>query len=1232
MRLRQNYKYLPAAILAFGGTVAFLTLPDNNPSIAHRPSLNLSSGSLPSKSSKTTIQSPIEKLLNEIAMAEYQGKTGIARKYIAELETLTPENPIIDYYRALISANEGNITDAQNHLLSLKSSAPYSRSTLQLEHYLATFSDRKGMLDQARRYASVKQFTRATTLFAALFPDGIPTLNLRLEFLSYQHEIPSLWEKTQEELQTLLEIYPDWDEAALLLAKHLQYQNPNDPLIFEIYSRLSTKNNELALEAAKSWAQLLDSSPISPDIAPLYATLANRFPGDMQIQIGYRRVVAKIASMQEKNTDSFIAARDEGQIYLKTGKLNKAEAHLRFALSGRWTDEQALASMGMVYQRKGDHRKAIEYFKQALNHNKNPDLRGRWQKLLKNSTYWHLLEQADNSESSSRARGFIAQAIAINPENPRAYILLGELAARNNQLLEAEHYFRLAIRRQPSNKSLLLKSVNIRRERLGLTAAISMIEELSPLQRAILTRRYNDLQIEREMHEIDNALDSSAFSELQAHTSRAIALNPTSPWTRSKIASALLALNDTPWADKLMQIWTEQDNRTEMRYVHALYLERRNAIGAAIETLSLIPLEERTPNITNTLKRLQMGLALAPLQNADSPLSDSQLSLLEEVETEFSNNPEFAITLARRWYELGHPDRADALYHRISMHPDLDFDTNIQLGELMILLSAFDDIPPWLIRLSNDAHSIEEKLALQELTSLYHLKMGESYEEKGRLVIALSQYRRATADNWSGINKARLSQLKLATALEMPYEFEKLSHELLSELPNLTYSETVQLAGILNESKHYTHARATLMHIEKREDGTAQEIYQALKQAMLAKQWSQAEKFAIDAISKLESDSVHNTSIKSTTSLRKNIASTLSELQSRRAGHIKVGADINAQPNQESFLHIPVEIKLPVQEFNGHLILRIDYTKVDAGSAVYISREDSSRYTTSATEEGLALGLGWQSDTWRADIGSTPVGFRKSALVGGLALRGSASELGWRLAYSRRPLATSALAYAGLKVPDTAQQDAGTKWGNILATGVKAGLSLDRGESLGYWGNLQYHKLDGTKVEDNTRIGILGGTYWRLINNSEQQLRIGLNITHLRYDKNLSQISLWQGDYFSPQNYTSLSLPLRLFGTKEETLSYQLGASINQAVKQQDSPYGAQGRKSKSGSSFGYALEAAIEKRISRHWYIGATADIRRSDFYDPNHFQIYAKYTFGNQWQSIASPPDPVELYSDFE
>ncbi|MCV5804486.1 cellulose synthase subunit BcsC-related outer membrane protein, partial [Escherichia coli] len=75
--------------------------------------------------------------------------------------------------------------------------------------------------------------------------------------------------------------------------------------------------------------------------------------------------------------------------------------------------------------------------------------------------------------------------------------------------------------------------------------------------------------------------------------------------------------------------------------------------------------------------------------------------------------------------------------------------------------------------------------------------------------------------------------------------------------------------------------------------------------------------------------------------------------------------------------------------------------------------------------------------------------------------------------------------------------------------------------------------------------------------------------------------------------------------------SYQLSASVSNSWTKEDAPYLSTVATSDKGGGFGTSLQAAVEKRVSKRWYLGALVDVQRSEFYTPNHFMLYAKYTF---------------------
>jgi hypothetical protein len=366
----------------------------------------------------------------------------------------------------------------------------------------------------------------------------------------------------------------------------------------------------------------------------------------------------------------------------------------------------------------------------------------------------------------------------------------------------------------------------------------------------------------------------------------------------------------------------------------------------------------------------------------------------------------------------------------------------------------------------------------------------------------------------------------------------------------------------------------------------------------------------------------------------RSLTAAIDTMHDRNDGHIKIGLDSRFRSGKDSSQQVPIEARIPFPSLNGHMLVRMDYVSVDSGLVDYLDPivgGGTNRIPLGEKASGIALGVGWQADSWQVDIGTTPLGFNERTLVGGFGIQGDLKDVGWNFQASRRAEFSNVLAYAGMKVPATAAIGAGTEWGGVVRTGAKLGLSYDQGGANGYWASLQYHLMEGDSVADNTRLGILGGVYHRLIDEENRGMRIGLNILHFQYDKNLSEYTLQHGSYFSPQNYVSASIPVSYFGRSGDTWSYLLAASISHSWSDEDAPYQLGGSDS-SGGGFGYSLEAAVEKRISKRWYLGLAADVQRADFYEPNHLLMYAKYTFSDRWQPIEMPPEVPIPYSEFD
>lgn len=189
------------------------------------------------------------------------------------------------------------------------------------------------------------------------------------------------------------------------------------------------------------------------------------------------------------------------------------------------------------------------------------------------------------------------------------------------------------------------------------------------------------------------------------------------------------------------------------------------------------------------------------------------------------------------------------------------------------------------------------------------------------------------------------------------------------------------------------------------------------------------------------------------------------------------------------------------------------------GKAMYIPAKDQST-------SGVALDAGIKIKDIRLDIGTTPIGFRKTNIQGGISWSPQIIDhLTGHIFMERRPVMDSLIAYAG-----TVDPVMGLKWGSVMKTGGGGGLSYDvNGSGLYAQGN--YRVYNGTRVQKNHAVEANVGGYYSLLNSQSANFSIGVNVNYQHYLNNQYFFTFAQGGYFSPNHFISVAFPLRYTGT-----------------------------------------------------------------------------------------------------
>jgi hypothetical protein len=182
----------------------------------------------------------------------------------------------------------------------------------------------------------------------------------------------------------------------------------------------------------------------------------------------------------------------------------------------------------------------------------------------------------------------------------------------------------------------------------------------------------------------------------------------------------------------------------------------------------------------------------------------------------------------------------------------------------------------------------------------------------------------------------------------------------------------------------------------------------------------------------------------------------------------------------------------------------------------------------------------------------------------------------------------------------------------------------------------------------------MGGYYYRLMERADERLRTGLTLMYMGYDKDLSELTLGEGGYYSPQQYYSVSVPVN-YAWRNADWSALLESSVGWSFAKIDSsdlyPKNnseaelqsllAQSNRTlvdnpslnNSGSSsngINVRIQGLVERRLSDNLVLGTGITWQHSEGYAPSRALLYLRYTF-DPWQgNLPLPVEPISPYAD--
>ncbi|WP_227318611.1 cellulose synthase complex outer membrane protein BcsC [Cedecea davisae] len=1140
---------------------------------------------------------PQQQLLEQVRLGEASKREDIVRQSLYRLELMAPDDPDVIAARMRYLLRQGDNAGAKKLLDRLAKQAPDSDEYKQSQTtMMLTGAEGRQQLQQARLLATSGHTDEAIAAYEKLFNGNPPAGDLAIEYWTLMARRPGGVNQAIDKLKALDAAAPGNAGLRGSLAR-LMFANGRSAEAYQILEQMA-KSDSSREDAATLWYNQINSLPAGPiSIAALQRFLTVFSDGDT-----VTTARARLEQQQKQLADPAFRARAQGLAGVSSGGGSKTIGQLKEALSAKQNDSEVVGALGQAYSQQGNRTLAVQQFQKAIQMDPNSDNRGKWDSLLKTNRYWLLIEQGDallKANNPDAARLKYQQAQSVDNTDSYAVLGFGDVAVAKKDDASAERYYQQALRMDRGNSNAVRGLANVYR-RQSPERATAYIQSLSASQRRSIDDIERSITGER-LEQQASALESQGQWARAAQVQRQrLQMDPDSVWITYRLANDLYSAGQHSEADGLMSgLAQRKPGDPEQVYAYGLYLSGNDRDAAALSHLDTLPKAQWNDNIKELANRLQFNEMMQTANRLrDSGKEPEAIALLRQQPV----SDRVDLTLADWAAERG--DRAEAKnqYQKVLQRSPANDDALLGLTEVLIA----------------DGDNVQARAQLAKL------------EQVPTAETPTINTQRRVANAWAALGDntraAKTFAPILASAKRQPPSMES--------------------ALVMRDAAGFQAA-----------NGQPQQALETYKDAMVASGVTDKRPTDNDSFTRLTRNDEKDDWLK------RGVRSDAADLYRQQDVNVTLDHEYWGSSGTPGYSDLKahttmLEVDAPLSD--GRMWFRTDMVNMDAGSfkdggAGYHERwgtcnEHTCHGNTNQSANGASLAVGWKNNTWQTDIGTTPLGFDVVDVVGGVSYSNDLGPFGYTVNAHRRPISSSLLSFGGQRDPNT-----NTVWGGVRATGGGLSLSYDKGEANGVWSSLSADSLTGKNVADNWRVRWMTGYYYKLINENNQRLTVGLTNMVWHYEKDLSDYFLGQGGYYSPQKYLSFAVPV-IWRKRTENWSWELGASGSWSYSHSNAgrryplpdlvpndlnplprgnPVGYPDRNepfaASSSNGFGYTARALVERRISSHWSIGAGFDIQQAKDYTPSHALIFVRYSMGGWQGDMDMPPQPLVPYADF-
>lgn len=1170
------------------------------------PALSWLDGSALAAQSSTQ-QDQQQWLLEQMRIGEALSRDDLTRASLARLQLIAPDHPQVLVAEIRQGLAEKNQPKVEYLLEQIRQQSPDSADLRRVLSLIKLQSpDGRRQLQQARLLAAAGRVEEASKAYEQLFGNEPPDLASALEYWSARSRIAGQRVVVIDQLHSLDRQYPG--NAALRQTQVGLLFSENRPAEALTVLHQLAADPQVSNNAAEREYNYLIKLPVGPESVMAWQAFVGYYPYSPL----KNDATKQLQSQQQLLGDPAWQGGAKAKVMLDKNNANdnaeaEAESLLRSALKRYPQDPSLYGALGTALIRQSKYEQAYEAFTTALAKEQDTYFISKWQDLQLASRNWMLLQKGDQAllrKDFPAARQAYQQSRKLKPADVDSLIGLANVALAESDDTAAEALLLQVRKVEPGNGSAVRALVKLYQTQ-STDKVVAFLNTLPTTNQTVFSGLRQSIELARLNLQADAAAQRANWAQLVSLLRKIRTLDPDNPWLVYRLANAQIALGRPIEADdSFRQLLERQAQNPEARYAHGLYLASESRDSEALRTLANIPASAWTDNMRELSARVQRRQLLMQAEKLrDSGREPEAIALLLRKPTTGD-----LATVADWASQRGDHAQAEAFYRKVlQSEPE---DTEGQLGLAETLIDSGRPQP---------ARQVLEKIIPPAAPT--------------------PAWQRRFANAWSDVGDRDKAGTLFAKMLDTPHS------------DPLIYRDAARLMA-------------------KQQPQQALDNYargMAAAGLITASQGSPRDNLAMTEASRAKD---------SDTWMPRSLRSDVDELYQQQNPTVNLYHDFawrtdNTSPGLSDLTTQTAILRIDAPLAEGQGFAQVEQVDLEASrygtDADGLHREEfgtcaiqlRDRATgtlvpngclgTSPSTSGASLAAGWKNAQWALDIGRSPQGFEVSNWLGGVSYSSDWKSLGWTLTASRRPMSNSVVSYAGAVDPMT-----GIRWGGVTNNGLTLSLSHDKGGVDGIWASLSAQWLRGENVANNQNRSAKAGYYYRLIDRADERLRTGLTVMYWGYDKDLSEYTLGQGGYYSPQQYYSIGVPLNYAwrnanwsAVLESSVGWSYSKSSGSNLYPLDGPAGklfgqfnAAGydidnstnmtTASSSSSGASVRLQGLLERRLSERLVAGTGVTWQHSEGYAPSRAMLYLRYTF-DEWQgNLSMPIEPVTPYAD--